>query len=279
MMKNRRLVISLFVVRGSRFKRLAEDEQRAAVLYAHCLPRLFFRHQRRHVSGRAGGCRSVSEVAGGTVAALDVGARLEISRVMRGGMAATKVDVYAHGEKDLPREVFWEQQKRWTSRIRMRTMIRLATLTGHVHPPHGHPTPGPSPEDGHAHGRGLTEIRADHREGSDQRYGKGDRDPHFRSAGRGRSRDSQYDCRESPFSRSRRGRCHGGYRLRGRRRRGARGRRMGVLAAQRRRRNRQVRPRNAARSRSRDAEAARGMRPCIPRGRRSNWSRRPARPS
>ncbi len=45
-----------------------------------------------------------------TVAALDVGARLEISRVVRGGIAATKADVYCHGEKDLPREVFWEQQ-------------------------------------------------------------------------------------------------------------------------------------------------------------------------
>jgi pyridinium-3,5-bisthiocarboxylic acid mononucleotide nickel chelatase len=43
-----------------------------------------------------------------TVAALDVGARLEISRVVRGGIAATKVDVYCHGEKDLPREEFWE---------------------------------------------------------------------------------------------------------------------------------------------------------------------------
>src|SRR3981189_1380505 len=45
-----------------------------------------------------------------TVAALDVGARLEISSVVRGGVAATKGDVYAHGEKDLPREVFWERQ-------------------------------------------------------------------------------------------------------------------------------------------------------------------------
>src|ERR1035441_5278331 len=45
-----------------------------------------------------------------TVAALDIGARLEISRVVRGGISATKVDVYANGEKDLPREVFWEQQ-------------------------------------------------------------------------------------------------------------------------------------------------------------------------
>ena len=63
-----------------------------------------------------------------TVAALDIGARLEISRVVRGGISATKVDVYAHGEKDLPREVFWEQQKQ-----------------DHAHQ--------------HSHGRGLNEVR------------------------------------------------------------------------------------------------------------------------
>jgi pyridinium-3,5-bisthiocarboxylic acid mononucleotide nickel chelatase len=45
-----------------------------------------------------------------TVAALDIGARLEVSRVARGGISATKVDVYANDEKDLPREISWEQQ-------------------------------------------------------------------------------------------------------------------------------------------------------------------------
>ena len=71
-----------------------------------------------------------------TVAALDVGARLEISRVVRGGIAATKVDVYSHGEKDLPREVFWEQRGH-----------------GHSHEhshSHGH--------EHNEHGRGLKEI-------------------------------------------------------------------------------------------------------------------------
>jgi len=46
------------------------------------------------------------------VAALDIGARLEISRVSRAGITATKVDVFVHGEKELPREVFLEQQSR-----------------------------------------------------------------------------------------------------------------------------------------------------------------------
>ncbi len=46
-----------------------------------------------------------------TVAALNIGARLEVSRVNRSGISAIKVDVYANGEKDLPREVYWEQQE------------------------------------------------------------------------------------------------------------------------------------------------------------------------
>src|SRR6202521_3720178 len=45
-----------------------------------------------------------------TVAALNIGARLELSRVNRNGISALKVDVYSNGEKDLPREMHWEQQ-------------------------------------------------------------------------------------------------------------------------------------------------------------------------
>jgi hypothetical protein len=45
-----------------------------------------------------------------TVAALNVGARLEISRVVRSGISATKVDVWVDGEKDLPREEFWKRK-------------------------------------------------------------------------------------------------------------------------------------------------------------------------
>jgi hypothetical protein len=45
-----------------------------------------------------------------TVAALDVGARLDISRVVRSGISATKVDVWVAGEKDLPREEYWEKK-------------------------------------------------------------------------------------------------------------------------------------------------------------------------
>jgi uncharacterized protein (TIGR00299 family) protein len=82
-----------------------------------------------------------------TVEALEIGARLEISRVVRGGISATKVDVYADGEKDLPREVFWEQH------------------TDHAHDhdsrhEHSHAASHKHPRHDHVHGRGLTEIRA-----------------------------------------------------------------------------------------------------------------------
>jgi len=85
-----------------------------------------------------------------TVAALNLAARLEISRVVRGGIAATKVDVYAGGEKDLPREVFWEQRE---------DLGRHSHGHRHEHE-HGHP---PEFHDdhhtSHPHGRGLNEIR------------------------------------------------------------------------------------------------------------------------
>jgi pyridinium-3,5-bisthiocarboxylic acid mononucleotide nickel chelatase len=45
-----------------------------------------------------------------TVVALGVDAHLEISRVNRSGISATKVDVISAGEKELPREEFWKKQ-------------------------------------------------------------------------------------------------------------------------------------------------------------------------
>ena len=63
-----------------------------------------------------------------TVAALNIGARLEISRVNRSGITATKVDVFVHGEKELPREVFFEQQSRAHRHDHARE-------TGHKHSP------------------------------------------------------------------------------------------------------------------------------------------------
>jgi pyridinium-3,5-bisthiocarboxylic acid mononucleotide nickel chelatase len=45
-----------------------------------------------------------------TVAALNIGAELEHSRVERGGISATKFDVLINGQKDMPREEFWGQE-------------------------------------------------------------------------------------------------------------------------------------------------------------------------
>jgi uncharacterized protein (TIGR00299 family) protein len=45
-----------------------------------------------------------------TVAALNVGATLEHSRVDRGGISATKIDVLIDGKKDMPREEFWAER-------------------------------------------------------------------------------------------------------------------------------------------------------------------------
>jgi pyridinium-3,5-bisthiocarboxylic acid mononucleotide nickel chelatase len=61
-----------------------------------------------------------------TVAALNIGARLEISRVKRNAISATKVDVYSNGEKDLPREMHLKRQA-----------IHSGHSDEHVHP-HSH---------------------------------------------------------------------------------------------------------------------------------------------
>jgi len=107
-----------------------------------------------------------------TVAALNIGARLEISRVDRSGISATKLDVYVHGEKELPREVFWEKQVHDQKHDH---------ASGHKHD-HAHDHPhepvelrehnyGQTRSEGsragapaphlhqHEHGRGLKEIR------------------------------------------------------------------------------------------------------------------------
>ncbi|MFZ2086868.1 MAG: nickel pincer cofactor biosynthesis protein LarC [Candidatus Sulfotelmatobacter sp.] len=105
-----------------------------------------------------------------TVTALGIGARLEVSRVVRSGISATKVDVYVDGEKDLPREQYWERQ----------TTAHNEHEHRHGHHEHDHHEGKHSHQDAesrasrplphehsvshehphsHAHGRGLTEIR------------------------------------------------------------------------------------------------------------------------
>ena len=86
-----------------------------------------------------------------TVAALNLGARLEISRVDRTGICATKVDVYSSGEKDLPREQYWEQR------------ARCEPVSAHKHEPvqlleHNYAVQEAVPDE-HQRRRGLNEIR------------------------------------------------------------------------------------------------------------------------
>jgi uncharacterized protein (TIGR00299 family) protein len=114
-----------------------------------------------------------------TVKALDVGARLEISKVTRRGIAATKVDVYAHGEKDLPRELYWQQAgvdgPSPAANHHVHSHVREAGHRhGHAHAPvelaehnFGQPDQALRTEEfpegaaahGHEHGRNLKQIR------------------------------------------------------------------------------------------------------------------------
>src|SRR5216683_4332166 len=77
-----------------------------------------------------------------TVAALNIGANLEISKVNRSGISATKVDVVVNGEKDSPREVKASAPHDHTH------------AHDHHHDVHHH---GSHPHE--RHGRDLTEIR------------------------------------------------------------------------------------------------------------------------
>lgn len=81
------------------------------------------------------------------VAALNLGARLDISRVVRSGISATKVDVWANGEKDLPRDEYW--QKHAHDHDHDHKHAQHSTHDHHDH--HDHHSHGPS--------RGLNEIR------------------------------------------------------------------------------------------------------------------------
>jgi uncharacterized protein (TIGR00299 family) protein len=93
-----------------------------------------------------------------TVAALGVGARVEISRVVRSGISATKVDVWVDGEKDLPREEYWAKE----NVVRALSPPNAQHEHGHHHHHEhssGHEPSRARPPAPHDHGRGLTEIR------------------------------------------------------------------------------------------------------------------------
>jgi pyridinium-3,5-bisthiocarboxylic acid mononucleotide nickel chelatase len=90
-----------------------------------------------------------------TVAALNVGARLEISKVNRSGITATKVDVLVHGEKELPREEFWAQRESSHSHDHAHLHEEAHT---HSHS-HGPASSRAGPPALHEHGRSLAAIK------------------------------------------------------------------------------------------------------------------------
>jgi pyridinium-3,5-bisthiocarboxylic acid mononucleotide nickel chelatase len=98
-----------------------------------------------------------------TVAALNVGARLEISKVLRSGISATKVDVWiSDREKDQPRDgqISFHEPVHANSHAHDH-----AHSHEHHHEHHDHAHEHPVEEDdryhhdGHAHGRHLSEIK------------------------------------------------------------------------------------------------------------------------
>jgi uncharacterized protein (TIGR00299 family) protein len=96
-----------------------------------------------------------------TIAALNVGARLEISKVNRSGIKATKVDVFVNGEKELPREEFWARGDH-SHAHRHDHESEHSSGDAHAHPhsqsPTGLPAGASAPHE-HGHGRSLKEIR------------------------------------------------------------------------------------------------------------------------
>jgi uncharacterized protein (DUF111 family) len=95
------------------------------------------------------------ELLAETVAALNVGARMEVSRVSRSGLTATKVDVYLKGERDRPRDSSWE---------------KLAN-DQHSHGQHDHEhssEPGPKPVQLAQHNYGLAAKTSENKGGRGQ---------------------------------------------------------------------------------------------------------------
>lgn len=94
-----------------------------------------------------------------TVEALNVGAKLEISRVVRSGISATKVDVWVDGEKDLPREEYWAKRD---AAHHHEDEHGHGGEHGHEHQSsaHRHEESSAHSAHGHSHShRGLPEIR------------------------------------------------------------------------------------------------------------------------
>jgi pyridinium-3,5-bisthiocarboxylic acid mononucleotide nickel chelatase len=92
-----------------------------------------------------------------TVSALNLGAELEITRVDRNGITATKVDVIVNGEKDMPREEFWDEHKK-PEHSHEHTHADGRT-DAHEHAHAGDHQHSHENHSAHEHGRSLRQIR------------------------------------------------------------------------------------------------------------------------
>jgi uncharacterized protein (TIGR00299 family) protein len=101
------------------------------------------------------------EVFTRTVEALGVDARLEISRVDRSGISATKLDVIAAGEKELPREEFWEEAL-------STQQSALSPATSSAAHAHSH---GQEPAHAHSHGPHSHEHEHSQSHGAEASHG------------------------------------------------------------------------------------------------------------
>ena len=95
------------------------------------------------------------------VAALNLGARLEIAKISKGGLAATKADVWVAGEKDKPRDEYWaEHEHDHAYSHEHATADEDADRGRGRHQEHSHSHVHEyAHQHEHVHGRGLKEIR------------------------------------------------------------------------------------------------------------------------
>jgi uncharacterized protein (TIGR00299 family) protein len=125
------------------------------------------------------------EVFTKTVEALGVDARLEISRVDRSGISATKLDVIAAGEKELPREEFWGGAISTEALSTQHSAFNPAKSSPRTHS-HGH-----AEEHSHSHA---------HSHSHDHEHSHGDREPHSHANEHGKHSHSQTPPHEHSHS-------------------------------------------------------------------------------
>ena len=164
---------------------------------------MLFRHQRRHAARRTGRRRRSLRPSRGNNRRVESSARaLRSRKVMRGGIAGTKVDVVI--------------TSRASTRVHAFPLTRMNT-------PHEHPHARTPPS--------SLRNSQNHRRRSASRNGESPLQPRLSTPRRGRSRHPFHPHREGALSRSRRRRHHRRHRLRRCRMRIARRRSLARVAA------------------------------------------------